>query len=198
MSSADWTSISSGGSYSIIADGTAPSPPDIMNIIAGSQDFQNITAGTFKDSRITAWTKQTSANAHTLRLVLRSQNTTFQGNPAKYFLTTLTAFDATDVSVTQEVWVNGVVTTLFNGLIASLNGNPLNSWQLYQFSAFNDGTDILLRTAQWDGGAFVPIVDSAAPIATFPTLDAVGSCRFGGTVTAANMAIDDVSFYSLT
>lgn len=199
MSSADWTPLSNGsGVYAIIADGTAPSPPDVMNITAGGQMFQNITAGPFKNSRVTAWIKQgQSAGSTALLLCLRSlDNTTFSAAPATYFRTTIASFSTTEILARAEVVVNGVLTTIVSVVATSQNGNPVNSWQQFQFSAFNNGTDILLRVAQWTGAVFAPILDCAAPIATFPTLDAAGSCRFGGSAGSA-VVIDDVNYYSL-
>lgn len=199
MPSADWTSISNGsGAFAIIADGTAPSAPDVMQITAGGQYFQNITAGTFKDSRMVAWCKQSTANSNPLLLALRSLNTTFIAAPATYFATTIFAESATDLNVTISAVVNGVVTNIVAVSTPSLNGNPVNTWQQFQFSAFNSGTDMLLRVAQWTGAVFAPVADCAAPIATFPALDAVGNGRFGAMINSGNTRIDDVNFYSLT
>lgn len=200
MPAADWTSISNGsGVFAITANGTAPSPPDVMNIVSGGQSFENITAGPFKDSRITAWTLQDVAQSGPMYLSLRSQDdTTFIAAPATFFLATIMAQASSIVQVRIAVVVNGVMTTIVFTGVASQNGNPQNTWQQYQFSAFNSGTDMLLRVAQWNTVAFVPLADCAAPIATFPTLDAAGSCRFGGLVASPGLFIDDVNYYSLT
>lgn len=199
MPAADWTSISNGaGVFAITADATAPSPPSVMNISTGGQAFQNITAGPFKNSRITAWQRQSDA-ASDMYLCLRSLNTTaFIAAPSTFFLATTTARSAVNIGIRISAVVNGVMTTIFFiSDIASVNGNPQTTWQQYQFSAFNSGTDILLRLSQWNGATFVPMADCAAPIATFPTLDAAGSCRFGALAGGAGLFIDDVNFYSL-
>lgn len=203
MPAADWTSISNGsGAFAIVADGTAPSPPDVMSFTAGGQMFQNITAGTFKDSRITGWVKQEQSNlAIAFLLVLRSQDTTFSAAPATYFIGRSAPVSATEVRVRIDAVVNGVITTIVQVDAPSQNGNPINSWQQYQFSAFNSGTDMLLRFAQWNTVSFVPLVDAAAPIASFPALDAAGSCRFGSLQTGAlsfPFYVDDINYYSLT
>lgn len=203
MPSADWTSISNGsGAFAIIADGTAPSGPDVMLISAGGQMFQNITAGTFRDSRITAWNKQATANNSPLYLVLRSLNTTYSANPASYFMCEILAESAApdNINFIIRAVVAGVSTTIVTGSASSLNGNPVNTWQQFQFSSFNSGVDILLRLSQWTGAAFAPIVDCAAPIASFGALNAVGSCRFGALISggANTVRIDDVAYYSLT
>lgn len=198
MPAADWTSISNGaGAFAIVADGTAPSPPDIMQISAGGQYFQDITAGTYRDSRITAWFRQSNANQADCLLALRSLNTTFSAAPASYFVAEITPANATLITVSIKAIVAGVVTTIVSTVVTSQNGNPVNTWQQYQFSAFNSGTDILLRTSQWNTVAFVPLVDCAAPIASFGALNAVGSCRFGAMIGGGTMGIDDVNFYSL-
>lgn len=201
MPAADWTSISNGsGAFSIVADATAPSPPDVMQITAGGQLFENITAGPFKDSRISGWVFQQAINNDAFYLGLRSlDDTTFIAAPATYFLATLECGGASTFRIIIRAIVNGVQTIIVNdNSITSVNGDPLSSWQQYQFSAFNSGTDILLRLAQWDGAVFVPLIDCAAPIASFPTLDAAGSCRFGTLRSAANVRIDDINYYSLT
>lgn len=200
MSSADWNAISDGsGAYAIIADPTAPTPPDVMSVISGGQDFQNITGGTFKDSRISAWMRPSTYSAGNLRLILRSQDTTFEENPAKYFVSKISAASSTNISVVMQAIYNGSTTTFFSGQIASINGDPID-WNQYQFSCLNSGSDILLRLSQWNGSNFIPIVDGAASIATFPLLDAVGSGRFGGQITTGGqrVLISDVNFYSLT
>lgn len=200
MSSADWTSISNGsGAYAIIADAGAPVPPDVMSIIAGGQDFQNITGGTFKDSRITAWLKPSAYGAGNIRLALRSQDTTFSANPATYFLSTVRPQTSTNFSIGIQAIVNGVETTFASLSIASINGDTIN-WQQFQFSALNSGSDILLRISQWDGANFIPLLDAAAPIASFPSLDAAGSGRFGGQITTGGqtLSISNPNFYSLT
>lgn len=164
--------------------------------------FQNITAGTFKDSRVTGWVKQEQSNlAIAFLLVLRSQNTTFSANPATYFIARSTPGGSVDVRIRLDAVVNGVVTTIVQADVASVNGNATNTWQQYQFSAFNSGTDILLRFSQWDGAAFQPLLDAAAPLASFPSLDAAGSCRFGslqGLSLTQPFYIDDINYYSLT
>lgn len=199
MPAADWTSISNGaGAFAIVADGTAPSPPDIMQITAGGQYFQNITAGTFKDSRISGWCRQATANTQGFFLCLRSLNTTFSANPATYFVAEIYAASAATVTIAIRAIVAGAVTTIVSTAVTAVNGNPVNTWQQFQFSAFNSGTDILLRVAQWDSAAFIPLVDAAAPIASFPALDAAGSCRFGGLLGGGTLGIDDVNYYSLT
>lgn len=200
MPSADWTSISNGsGAFAIVADATAPSPPDAMQITAGGQLFENITAGPFKDSRISAWVFLINANTSTFYLCLRSQDsTTFIAAPATYFLASINASSATELEIFISAVVNGVITQFINILVTSVNGDPRNSWQQYQFSAFNSGTDMLLRLSQWDGAVFVPMSDCAAPIASFPALDAAGLCRFGGLFGTQNFRIDDVNYYSLT
>lgn len=199
MPAADWSSISNGaGVFAIVADGTAPSPPDVMQITGGGQMFQNLTSGTFRDSRVSAWTRQSVANSSPLYLALRSLNTTFIANPATMFLTTIYAESTTTVNYTISAIVAGVVTNIIVVSLAPLNGNPVNSWQQFRFSAFNSGTDILLRTEQWNGAAFVPVVDCAAPIASFPALNVVGRCRFGALIGGGTNSIDDVNFYSLT
>lgn len=198
MPSGDWTSISNGsGSFAIIADGTAPSPPDVMQITTGGQMFQNLTSGTFRDSRITAWCRQQSANNSPLLLVLRSLNATYSAAPATYFIATVYATGPTTISYELAAVVGGVTTTILNVAVTSQNGNPVNTWQQFQFSAFNSGTDILLRIAQWNGSAFVPIGDCAAPIASFPTLNAVGRGRFGAFIGGSAVLLDDIAFYSL-
>jgi hypothetical protein len=202
MSSADWLAISSGsGVYGIVADGTAPSPPDVMAITAGGELFQNITAGPFKDSRITAWNKQNNNSSNNaFALILRSQDNNFN-NPATYLYASVCAFSATQLKINFYVINAGVVNNVIQGTINSVNGNPIQTWQQYQFSAFNSGADILLRFAQWNGATFVPLVDAAVPIASFPAVDAAGTCRFGtwdlGGI-GTPFYIDDVNFYSLT
>lgn len=201
MPSADWESISNGaGVFGIAADATAPTPPDIMQITAGGQFFQNITGGSFMDSRVSAWCRQSIANVTPLKLALRStDNTTFSAAPANYFVANIFAETATTVSVELVAVVNGVATSIVSiGSITSLNGNPVNTWQQFQFSTLNSGSDILLRVAQWNGAAFVPIVDGAAPMASFPSLNVAGRCRFGSLVGGGNIGIDDVNYYSLT
>lgn len=200
MPAADWTSISNGaGAFAIVADATSPSPPDIMRITAGGQFFENITAGPFKDSRVSGWCRQSAANTQGFFLALRSlDDTTFTSAPATFFLAQIYAQSATNVSVEIDAIVNGVSTTIVNTSVSSQNGNPINTWQQFQFSSFNSGTDILLRIAQWNLAVFVPLVDAAAPIASFPTLDAAGSCRFGGLLGGGTLGIDDVNYYSLT
>lgn len=201
MPAADWTSIGNGASFAIIADGTSPSPPDVMQITGpGGQAFENITGGPFKDSRVSAWTRlNTLSNSH-LYLILRSQDdTTFIAAPATFFLIDIINVGASMVRYRLSAVVNGVVTLIVVVDIASLNGNPDNTWQQYQFSSFNSGTDMLLRVAQWNGAAFVPVVDAAAPIASFPALDAAGACRFGASNAGpAITLVDDVNYYSLT
>lgn len=201
MSSADWTSISNGsGAFTIIADGTAPSPPDVMQITAGGQMFQNITAGPFQDSRISAWFNQSGTSTNPAYLVLRSMDdTTFLSAPATLFVVQFNPETATDVQARVTAVVNGVGTIIVDAHnLPSVNGNPSGSWQQYQFSVFDSGTDMLLRFSQWNGSVFVPLVDCAAPIATFPTLDAPGSCRFGALFQSSTIEIDDVNYYSLT
>lgn len=200
MPSADWTSIANGASFAIVADGTAPSAPDVMQITgAGGQMFQNITAGTFKDSSVSAWGRLDTLSNSTLILVLRSLNTTFIAAPATFFYVQIQNIGSSNVRISLYAIVNGVSTTIVQVSFASLNGDPDNTWQQYQFYSFNSGTDILLRVSQWNGAAFVPVVDAAAPIASFPTLDAAGSCRFGSIQAGpAITRIDDVNFYSLT
>lgn len=198
MPAADWTSISNGsGAFAIVADGTAPSPPDVMQISAGGQYFQNITAGTFMNSRVTAWCRQSIANQNPLLLALRSINTTFSANPATYFVTTIYAESIVNVNITISAIVAGAQTNIVSFSYASLNGDPVNTWQQFQFSAFNSGTDILLRLSQWNGAAFIPVADAAAPIASFGALNVAGSCRFGALVPGGTNRIDDVNFYSL-
>lgn len=103
------------------------------------------------------------------------------------------------VSASIYAVVNGVQTLILSLSYSSLNGNPSNTWQQFQFSTFNSGTDILIRLAQWNGSAFIPVMDCAAPIASFPALDAAGSCRFGAnSVGLALVLVDDVNYYSLT
>lgn len=201
MPAADWTSISNGaGAFAIIADGTAPSPPDVMQITAGGQMFQNITAGPFQDSRISAWFNQTGVGANPGYLILRSMDdTTFLSAPATLFSAQFNPETATDIQARITAIVAGVATIIVDvHNIPSVNGNPSGSWQQYQFSAFDSGTDILLRFSQWDGAVFVPCVDCAAPIASFPALDAAGSCRFGALFQSSAIEIDDVNYYSLT
>lgn len=201
MSSADWTSISNGsGAFAIIADGTAPSPPDVMQITNGGQMFENITAGPFQDSRVSAWFFQTGVGANPAYLILRSMDdTTFLSAPATLFSAQFNPETATEVQARISAIVNGVATIIVDGHnLPSVNGNPSATWQQYQFSVFDSGTDMLLRFSQWDGGAFVPLLDCAAPIASFPTLDAAGSCRFGALKNSNNIKIDDVNYYSLT
>lgn len=204
MPAADWTSISNGsGVFAIIADGTAPSPPDVMSFTAGGQFFQNITGGPFKNSRISGWVKQEFSNlAISFQLALRSLNTTYSANPATYFVTNICPLNsATLIRVRINAIVAGVVTTIVQVDVTSQNGDARNTWQQYQFSAFNSGTDILLRVAQWNGAVFVPLVDAAAPIASFPALDAAGSGRFGSIQAGAltnPFYVDDVRYYSLT
>lgn len=198
MPAADWTSISNGaGTFAIIADGTAPSPPSVMQISTGGQMFQNLTSGTFRDSRITAWCRQQSANNSPMLLVLRSLNATYSAAPATYFIATVYAADALTISYTIQAIVNGVVTTILNASASTQNGNPVNTWQQFQFSSLNSGTDILLRLSQWNGAAFAAIGDCAAPIASFPTLNAVGRCRFGALIGGSAVLLDDIAFYSL-
>lgn len=201
MPAADWTSIGNGASFAIIADGTAPSPPDVMQITGpGGQAFENITGGPFKDSRISAWGRLDTLSNSSLYLILRSQDdTTFIAAPATFFLVIIVNSGSSNVRYTLNAVVNGVVTQIVQVTVASVNGNPDNTWQQYQFSAFNSGTDMLLRVAQWNGASFVPVVDAAAPIASFPALDAAGSCRFGASQAGpAITRIDDVNYYSLT
>lgn len=200
MPAADWTSIANGASFAIVADGTAPSPPSVMQITGpGGQVFQNITGGTFKNSRVSAWGRlDTLSNAH-LYLILRSQNTTFIANPATFFILDINNVGSSMVRYRLSAVVAGVVTLIVVVDVTSLNGNPDNTWQQYQFSSFNSGTDILLRVSQWNGATFVPVVDAAAPIASFPALDAAGSCRFGAqNAGPATTRVDDVNYYSLT
>lgn len=202
MPAADWTSISNGsGAFAIVADGTAPSPPDVMDITAGGQMFQNITAGTFKNSRISGWVNQENSNLSiAFLLVLRSLNTTFSANPATYFVARICPTATPLIRVRLDAVVAGVVTTIVQVDASPQNGAGSGTWQQYQFSAFNSGTDILLRLSQWNGAAFVPLIDAAAPIASFPALDAVGSGRFGSLQTAVltlPFYIDDINFYSL-
>lgn len=203
MSSADWTSISSGtGSFAIIGDATAPSPPSVMQILEGAGSggvhFQNITAGTFKDSRVSGWSNQTTGAAPGFVLILRSLNANFSAG-ATYFRSTISPISATMIHITLDANVAGVITTIGSVNVTSFNGNPVGSWQQYQLSAFNSGTDILLRVAQWNGASFTPVLDSAAPIASFATLDAAGNCRFGAFLNPNNgLTVDDVNYYSLT
>lgn len=202
MASTDWTSISTGTvSFSIVADGTAPSPPDVMEISttgAAGQAFQNITGGPFKNSRMSGWVNQAqSSGSIGFRLNLRSLNTVYEST-ATYFLARIAAFSSTQVRIRIDAVVAGATTVLILTDVTALNGTPISTWQQYQFSALNSGTDILLRVAQWNGAAFVPVMDVAAPIASFPTLDAAGSGRFGGDIGATGtIRIDDVAFYSL-
>lgn len=198
MPSSDWTPISNGsGSYAIVAAGGAPSGPDVMQIATGGQLFENITGGPFKDSRVSGWVKL-PASVDRFYLCLRSlDDTTFITAPASFFLARILTNSATEFEIFISAVENGVLTNILNILCPAQNGDPQNTWQQYQFSALNSGTDVLLRIAQWDGAAFIPVADCAAPIATFPTLDAAGSCRFGALITNATQ-IDDVNYYSLT
>lgn len=205
MPSGDWTLVSTGAvADAIVADGASPSPPDVMEITAttgaaAGMAFENITGGPFLDSRISAWFRNNSAGVVGW-LVLRSQDdTTFVAAPATFFAALIAAPNATEVTVTINAVVAGVVNTIVSTNITSVNGDARTSWQQYQFSVFNDGTQMLLRVAQWNGGAFVPVVDAAAPIASFPALNAAGSGRFGSQLSGLNsMRIDDVNYYSLT
>lgn len=203
MPAADWTSISNGsGAFAIVADATAPSPPDVMSFTAGGQHFQNITGGPFKDSRISGWVNQENSNLSIqFALVLRSQDTTFSAAPATYFIARICPTAAPLIRVRLDAVVNGVVTTIVQVDAPPQNGAGHGTWQQYQFSSFNSGTDMLLRLAQWNGAVFVPLVDAAAPIASFPTLDAAGSARFGSLQTVALILpfyVDDINYYSLT
>lgn len=203
MPAADWTSISNGsGVFAIVADAAAPSPPDVMSFTAGGQVFQNITGGPFKNSRISGWCKQENSNLNiSFILTLRSLNTAFSANPSTYFICNVCPSSTTEIRVRFNAVVAGVVTTIVQADLSAQNGNPINTWQQYQFSTFNSGTDILLRCAQWNGSVFVPVLDAAAPIATFPALDAAGSGRFGsiqGGGLSSVFYVDDINYYSLT
>jgi len=199
MSSADWTPISNGsGVYAIIMDATAPTPPDCLQVTAGGQYFENITGGSFKDSRISGWCNQAAANASTFLLALRSQDdTTFSAAPATYFETRINAQGSGDVGIVIRTIVNGAATTIVNTSLSSVIGDLVGVWSQFQFSALNSGTEILLRVSQWDGANFIPMLDAAVSIASYPTLDAVGFGRFGAEVSQS-CKIDDVNFYSLT
>lgn len=207
MASTDWTSSLTTGSvsYLIISDGTAPTPPDAMQITsigAAGMAFQNITGGPFKDSAIAGFAKQALSNgSENLMLCLRSQdNTTFIANPATYFFATFSAGGATSIRVIIRAVVAGVITDIVNPAdVSSVNGNPINTWQGFEFAIINNGTDFLLRCSQWNGSVFIPIVDAAVPIASFPTLNNTGSARFGTRPNISSMIVlDNISYYSIT
>lgn len=203
MALADWTPLSNGsGVYAVIADGTAPSATKVLNISEGGQSFQNITGGPFKNSRVSCWMKQSLSIAARVHLSLRSlDNTTFSAAPASYFLAKIAPSTGGTVQVIFAAVVNGVETSIFsNSAITSQNGSTDDTWQQYRFSTLNSGTQTLLRVEQWNGSAFVPILDVAIATSTFPTLDAAGSCRVGALVTSISgigVRLDSVNFYSL-
>lgn len=207
MASTDWTSSLTTGTvaYVIISDGTAPTPPDAMQITttgASGMAFQNITGGPFKDSAIAGFAKQAVSNgSENLMLCLRSQdNTTFIANPATYFFATFSAGGATSIRVIIRAVVAGVITDIVNPAdVSSVNGNPINTWQGYEFAIINNGTDFLFRCSQWNGASFIPIVDAAVPLASFAALNATGSARFGTRAAiTSTVVIDNVSYYSIT
>ena len=209
MSSSDWTSALTTGtvSFYIISDLTAPSATEAMQVDtpAGNAGlaFQNVTGGPFKDSAISGWAKQPVSNgAANIMLVLRSQdNTTFIANPATYFFATCSAGSSTDVRLKIIAVVAGVLTDIVATVdVASVNGNPINTWQQFEFAVINSGTDYLFRISQWNGSAMIPILDAAAPIASFPALNASGSARFGTRVGGlpGSIYLDDIAYYSIT
>lgn len=208
MASTDWTSSLTTGtiSYLIVADGTAPTPPDVMqidNTSAAGMAFENITGGPFKDSAIAGFARQAQSNGATnIMLCLRSQDdTTFIANPATYFFATFSAVSTTQIRIKIAAVVAGVITDIVGTAdVSSVNGDPVNTWQGFEFACINNGTDFLFRGSQWNGSVFIPILDAAAPIASFPALDATGSARFGTRVTSGNQSIllDDISYYSIT
>lgn len=199
MAAADWTSIGNGATFAIVVDGTAPSAPDVMQITGpGGQAFQNITGGAIKNTRVSSWTRLDTLSNSLLYLVLRSQNTTFIAAPASYFLASVQTIGSSMIRVRIYAIVAGVQTQIVVSDWTGLNGNPDNTWQQYQFSALNVGTDIYLRFSQWNGAAFIPLQDAAVAIASFPALDATGRCRFGAqNAGPAVTYIDDVNYYSL-
>lgn len=195
MAEADWTYIpEAGGSFFLAADAQAPSPGAVMNLTNGNT-FRNITGGSFKNARISGWYRQVNSGVTPEGiLAVRSLDTnTF----ATASWVRVKIKGGVNIESTIEVISGGAVIHSQDSTTTSVAGNTSNAWSLYRFSVFTSGASTYLRFEQWDGAAFVVMLDVLIPTASMGALDASGRYKFGTVSGSGTNKWDDISLYSL-